>query len=44
MGNTILELMLIIAKQEKEIQKLQGKIDRINQYVEVYEELIRGDR
>ena len=42
MNNTILELILIIAKQEKEIQRLQGKVDRITQYIETYEELIQG--
>lgn len=36
----LLELVLL---QQKEIEKLRRKIDRINQYIEVYEDYIRGE-
>lgn len=29
--------------QEKELKELKDKVDRINQYIEVYEELIKGE-
>lgn len=38
------ELVEVILMQEKEIKKLRRKIDRIKQYLEVYEEYLeRGD-
>lgn len=41
--NVIEELVEIILMQEKELNKLKEKINRINQYIEVYEELIQGE-
>lgn len=29
--------------QEKEIDELRNKVQRINQYIEVYEEYIKGE-
>ena len=40
--DVIEELVSIILMQEKEINELKDKINRINQYIEVYEELIKG--
>jgi uncharacterized coiled-coil protein SlyX len=37
------ELIDIILLQEKEINKLKEKINRINQYIETYEEYIKGE-
>ena len=38
------ELVEVILMQEKEIKKLRHKINRIKQYLEVYEEYLeRGD-
>lgn len=37
------ELLELILLQQEEIEKLRRKIDRINQYVEVYEDYIRGE-
>lgn len=38
------ELVEVILMQEKEIKKLRRKINRIKQYLEVYEEYLeRGD-
>lgn len=38
------ELVEVILMQEKEIKKLKNKINRIKQYLEVYEEYLeRGD-
>lgn len=34
------ELVAVILMQEKELDKLREQINRVNQYVEVYEELI----
>lgn len=39
----ISELIELLAMQEKEIQRLERKVSRIMQYVEVYEEYIRGE-
>lgn len=44
MDNYTLELLIIIEKQQKEIEKLQDTLDRIRGYIKVYEELIRGDK
>jgi hypothetical protein len=37
------ELVSLILMQEEEINKLKRKINRINQYIEVYEEYIEGE-
>lgn len=37
------ELVAMILMQEEEINSLKRKINRINQYIEVYEEFIRKD-
>ena len=37
------ELVDIILMQEKEINALKEKINRINQYIETYEEYIKGE-
>ena len=39
----ITELVEIILMQEKEIKKLETKIHHIKQYIEVYEEYIKGE-
>ena len=39
--NTIKELINIIVMQEKEIEELESRLDRVKQYVEVYEECLR---
>ena len=39
------DLVEVILMQEKEINKLRKQIERVNQYIEVYENYIqRGDR
>ena len=40
----ITELVETILMQEKEIKKLKAKVQRIKQYIEVYEDYIQGDR
>ena len=37
------ELVSMILMQEEEINRLKRKINRINQYIEVYEEFIRKE-
>lgn len=37
------ELVSVILVQEKEINKLRKNIERINQYIEVYEDYIKGE-
>lgn len=37
------ELVSVILMQEKEIDSLRRKIERVNQYIETYEEYIRGE-
>ena len=37
------ELVEVILMQEKELNELKEKINRINQYIEVYEEYIKGE-
>lgn len=37
------ELVSVILMQEEEINKLKARLNRINQYIEVYEELIKGE-
>ena len=39
----ITELVELILLQEKELESLKRKIKRIEEYIEVYEEYIRGD-
>ena len=39
----ITELVELVLMQEKEINKLNKKIERVKQYIEVYEEYIRGE-
>lgn len=39
----IMELVELVLMQEKEIDKLRKKITRIKQYVEVYEDYIKGE-
>lgn len=38
------ELVSLILMQEKEIKRLKRKIRHVKQYIEVYEEYIRGER
>lgn len=40
---TIEELVSLIRMQDKEIKKLKRKIVQIKQYIEVYEEYIKGE-
>lgn len=37
------ELVSVILMQDKEIKKLQKKITQIKQYIEVYEDYIKGE-
>ena len=37
------ELVSLILMQDEEIKKLNRKIERIKQYLEVYEDYIKGD-
>lgn len=37
------ELVELVLMQEKEITSLKEKLDRINQYIEVYESYIKGE-
>ena len=39
----ITELVALVLMQEKEIDKLRKKVERIKQYIEVYEDYIRGE-
>lgn len=39
----ITELVELVLMQEKEIKKLRTKIKYIQQYIEVYEEYIKGE-
>lgn len=39
----ITELVELVLMQEKELKKLNKKIERVKQYIEVYEEYIRGE-
>lgn len=38
----ITELVELILMQEKELEKLNKKVNRVKQYIEVYEEYIEG--
>ncbi|MBO5319072.1 MAG: hypothetical protein J6B01_04600 [Ruminococcus sp.] len=37
------ELVDVILMQEKEIKQLKDKINRVHQFIEVYEEYIKGE-
>lgn len=37
------ELVSLVLMQEEEIKRLKNKISRINQYIETYEEYIKGE-
>jgi hypothetical protein len=39
----IVELTSLVIMQEKEITKLKEKIQQIKQYIEVYEDYIKGE-
>jgi hypothetical protein len=39
----ISELVDLVLTQEKEIEKLKNKITQIKQYIEVYEDYIKGE-
>lgn len=39
----ITELVELVLMQEKELAKLKRKIRQVKQYIEVYEEYIKGD-
>lgn len=39
----IAELVELVLMQEKEINKLRDKIRHVKQYIEVYEEYIKGE-
>lgn len=39
----ITELVELVLMQEKEIDKLRKKVERITQYIEVYEDYIKGE-
>lgn len=39
----ITELVELVLMQEKEINKLRNKIRQVKQYIEVYEEYIKGE-
>jgi hypothetical protein len=40
----ITELVSLVLMQENELNKLNRKIERIKNYLEVYEEYIRGEK
>lgn len=37
------ELVELVLMQEKEIKKLKAKVNQVKQYIEVYEDYIRGE-
>ena len=39
----ITELVELVLMQEKEINKLRKTIERVRQYIEVYEDYIKGE-
>ena len=39
----ITELVELVLMQEKEIKKLNKRIEQIKQYIEVYEDYIKGE-
>lgn len=38
------ELVILILMQDQELKKLNKKLEQVKQYIEVYEEYIRGER
>lgn len=40
---TITELVELVLLQEKEIRKLKEKVRQVKQYIEVYEDYIKGE-
>lgn len=42
-GEIITELVELVLMQEKEIEKLKNKICQVKQYIEVYEDYIKGE-
>lgn len=40
----ITELVEIILMQENELNEIKRKVERINQYIETYEEYIKGGK
>ena len=40
----IQELTTLILMQEKEIKKLKRRVRQMKQYIDIYEEYIRGER
>lgn len=41
--DTIEELVSIILMQEEELKEINEKLERLNQYLDVYEEYIKGE-
>jgi hypothetical protein len=41
--DVIEDLISIILMQEKEIDELREKVNRVNQYIDAYETLIKGE-
>jgi hypothetical protein len=39
----ISELVELVLTQEKEIEKLKNRVSQIKQYIEVYEDYIKGE-
>ena len=39
----ITELVELVLMQEKELKKLNEKLNRVKQYIEVYEDYIKGE-
>lgn len=39
----ITELVELVIMQEKELKKLNEKLNRVKQYIEVYEDYIKGE-
>ena len=39
----ITELVELVLMQEKEIDKLRNQVTRVKQYIEVYEDYIKGE-
>lgn len=39
----ITELVELVLMQEKELHKLKRKIEQVKQYIEVYEDYIKGE-
>lgn len=38
------ELVTLILMQDEELKKLNKKLEQVKQYIEVYEEYIKGER